>query len=220
MLQSLVLYSSRTEVPVTRENAARVLTPFFALVIVIVWLGLLLRKKRVQALEPAAQRYGGAVYEKFTGEMVLTGAYKGLAFRFRFCENCKHPSLLLRVDVRSNVTLRLTRETPLTELAQGAGFMSDLQTGDPRFDQDFRLKTGDKEAALKFLGDPGVRDLLAALLGMGYHTVSLFKDGKTIPGMLELEKGRFRADEDFAPQYLETLLEKLKALSEKTGQAR
>ena len=217
MLQSLLLYSSKRQIPLTHDNAAQLLVPFFAAVFALVWFGIYLKKRRVAKLKPVAEHYGGTVRERFTGEMILTGTYRGMPFIFRFCENCKYPSLQLRAEARSYVDLQITRETPLTELAQGAGFLLDPQTGDPRFDGKFHLKAKDRDAALKFLSDSGTRDRIAVLMDMGYHTLTVFKDGETITGMLKLEKKDFLTDEELSQQHLEYLLENLKALSEKTA---
>lgn len=101
----------------------------------------------------------------------------GVSFYYQYFPRRHHrrPSLKVRVASFSVGNFKIVKESPIDIFFKWMGMNQEIQTGDRDFDRTFYILSDQRGHAGSCLADPEIRDLIRALVALGFNEVGCSK---------------------------------------------
>lgn len=177
---------------------------FLTIILIFIVASLLGFEKKRNILRKLSSSFKGTV-SKLPFTISFKGEYQGLIFSVILNPGSKSsdPALEISLMKRASFTLKLYRESIVSNIGKRLGVVREVVTGDELFDKEFLIISNRATQAKIYLANTNARNAISELSTLGFGSFSI--DGKKISVM----KSNYNIEEDLNPQKITTILQNL-----------
>lgn len=167
------------------------------------------QKRKVKALKSLSGVLNGGFGYRRLFLPGFRGHCDGLPFAVELLPGGRNtpPKLLISIAAVPSFRLKIYKESFIYSIGKKLGFMRDMETCDPMFNQEFIISTDSESMAAPYLNDSQRRQDIWELMNSGFKDFVIGKD------KVMLIKPRYVIETDLQPQTVAGIVKKLTNLT-------